>query len=162
MALLRIAGCRGGCPSIEEIRRDILKTFLPRDDGWHVEEVLNWAMHRYPPLRFVEVGEEGAREAVLRRRPVLTTFHLSHSGWKAFSQHFESKDTHKSVLTRDSMAPHRELPDDGGHAVVLHKCDPHSLTFLNSWGKQWGDKGTFSVEDHSVLELDGASEQASV
>jgi hypothetical protein len=60
------------------------------------------------------------------------------------------------------MASHRSLPDDGGHAVVLFKCHPHSLTLLNSWGEEWGNKGSFSIEDHTVLELDDASEATSV
>jgi hypothetical protein len=116
----------------------------------------------YRPLQFRKVDEDGARQAVLHRRPVLTTFYLSKSGWDAFTQHFGSVAASSSVLTRDHMASHRSLPDDGGHAVVLFKCDPHSLTFLNSWGKEWGNKGSFSIEDHTVLELDDASEATSV
>ena len=111
----------------------------------------------YRPLRFRKVDEEGARQAVLHRRPVLTTFCLSRSGWATFSQHFGTAATRSSVLTRSRMASHRSLPDDGGHAVVLVGCDPHSLTFLNSWGHQWGNNGSFGVENHTVLELDGAS-----
>jgi hypothetical protein len=38
--------------------------------------------------------------------------------------------------TRAHMALHRSLLDDGGHAVVLISCDPHSLTSLNSWAKK--------------------------
>jgi len=52
------------------------------------------------------------------------------------------------------MAPYRSLPDGGGHAVVLVKCDPDGLTFLNSWGNQWGNNGSFSIEDSRVLEID--------
>lgn len=111
----------------------------------------------YRPLRFREVDEEGARQAVLHRRPVLTTFRLSSSGWDTFCKHFGSAAAGSSVPTRAHMALHRSLPDNGGHAVVLSKCDPRSLTFPNSWGHEWGKDGTFSVEDHTVLELDGAS-----
>ncbi|KAK2776648.1 hypothetical protein CKAH01_12298 [Colletotrichum kahawae] len=53
------------------------------------------------------------------------------------------------------MMEHRSLPSYGGHAVVLVDCKPDRLTFLNSWGKNWGNNGRFSVEDHTVLELDG-------
>jgi hypothetical protein len=51
------------------------------------------------------------------------------------------------------MAQYRSEPDDGGHAVVLYSCEPRSLTFLNSWGDQWGNNGNLSIEDHTVLEL---------
>ncbi len=61
------------------------------------------------------------------------------------------------MLMRAHMASHRSLPDYDGQAVVLISCDARSLTFLNSWGHQWGNNGSFSVEDLTVLELDGAS-----
>ncbi|EFQ32890.1 uncharacterized protein GLRG_08034 [Colletotrichum graminicola M1.001] len=53
------------------------------------------------------------------------------------------------------MTEDRSLPSGGGHAVVLVDCKPNCLTFLNSWGKTWGNNGSFSVEDHTVLEVDG-------
>ncbi|KAG7285878.1 hypothetical protein NEMBOFW57_008172 [Staphylotrichum longicolle] len=62
-----------------------------------------------------------------------------------------------SFINDEHVPPYRVSPDGGGHAVVLVKCDPRSLTFLNSWGRQWGDNGSFSVEDHTVLQLDRSS-----
>jgi hypothetical protein len=110
----------------------------------------------YRPLRFRKVDEKGARQAILRRRPVLTVFHLSQSGWDTFIQYFESTAaTCGSVLTRAHMAQHNSSPDGGGHAVVLVQCDPRSLTFLNSWGNKWGKHGSFSVENQGVLESNG-------
>jgi hypothetical protein len=155
MALLRIVGREGGYPSIEDIRSRILETFPPGPDGRAVEDVLQAAMTWYRPLRYREVNEDGARQAVLRRRPVLTTFRLSYTGWEAFGIHFQDEVTATSVLTRRHMSPYRSWPDGGGHAVVLVRCDPTSLTFLNSWGSDWGNHGSFSVEDHTVLQLDG-------
>lgn len=156
MSLLRIVGREGGCLSIETIRKRILKEFPAKAGGQNVKQVLTAATAWYR-LRFREVDEEGARQAVLRRRPVLTTFRLSSSGWDKFCEHFEeTAATRCSTLTRDHMAPHRSGPDGGGHAVVLYSCDPHSLTFLNSWGLKWGKDGSFSIEDHTVLELNSA------
>jgi hypothetical protein len=133
MSLLRTVGCEGDCLSIEEIRKRILKEFPAQTGGRNVEEVLTAATTWYP-LRFRKVDEEGAHQAVLRRRPVLTTFRLSSSGWDEFSDYF----------------------DETGHAVVLDSCDPRSLTFLNSCDDQWGNNGSFSIEDHTVLELNSA------
>lgn len=39
----------------------------------------------------------------------------------------------------------------GGHAVVLMRCDPHCLTFMNSWGQNFADGGFFRVKDQAVL-----------
>ncbi len=36
---------------------------------------------------------------------------------------------------------------DGGHAVVLIRCSPAYLLFMNSWGQAWGDGGFFRVKD---------------
>ena len=35
--------------------------------------------------------------------------------------------------------------------MVLIRCDPKCLTFINSWGTEFADKGFFRVADHSVL-----------
>ncbi|RSL86415.1 hypothetical protein CEP52_015817 [Fusarium oligoseptatum] len=161
MALLRIVGREGGCPSMEEIRgwilhQDNFPDNLPGNEGWDVREILEVIPSRYRPLRFQRVDEDGARQAVLRRRPVLATFHLSKDGWVAFAKHFKNDETRTKVLTYGEMAPYRSLePDEDGHAVVMTGCDPFSLTFLNSWGRDWGNNGSFSIENSSVLELDG-------
>lgn len=39
----------------------------------------------------------------------------------------------------------------GGHAVILMHCNPSSLTFINSWGDQWGNGGFFSIAGAKVL-----------
>jgi hypothetical protein len=152
----------GSADALLDIIGRVQLDFPPGPGGRVAEEVLRVATAWYRPLRFRKVDEEGARQAVLHRRPVLTTFCLSRSGWATFSQHFGTAATRSSVLTRSRMASHRSLPDDGGHAVVLVGCDPHSLTFLNSWGHQWGNNGSFGVENHTVLELDGASQATRV
>ncbi|RSL57042.1 hypothetical protein CEP53_006599 [Fusarium sp. AF-6] len=158
MALLRIVGREGGCPGIDEIREWILHqdNFPHNNKGRNARKVLEAIPARYRPLRFQRVDEDGARQAVLRRRPVLATFHLSKKGWVTFAKHFKNDETRTKVLTYGEMAPSRCLkPDKAGHAVVMTGCDPFSLTFLNSWGRDWGNNGSFSIENSSVLELDG-------
>jgi len=154
IALVRIVGREGGHPTIAAIRERILLRFPAGPGGRSVYEVLQECMRWYRPLRFKEVGEDGARQAVLHRRPVLATFRLSKPGRQAFSRFYQDPFTCQSVLNKSLMAPYRSLPDGGGHAVVLVKCDPDGLTFLNSWGNQWGNNGSFSIEDSRVLEID--------
>jgi hypothetical protein len=163
MALARIVGREGGYPTIKEIRTRILERFPPiSEKGQPTGQVLAEATLWYRPLRFREVDEEGARQAVLRRRPVLTTFQLSDSGWDKFDAYFKTKDTAKSVLTRRHMASNRSGQGYDGHAVVLIRCAPRCLTFLNSWGHNWGDNGSFSVEDHTVLQRDSQASSSPV
>ncbi|KAL3441344.1 hypothetical protein BJX65DRAFT_299836 [Aspergillus insuetus] len=151
MALCRIVGLEK-----EKGRPKYYFPKFPANDrhGRNVEEVLTWAFQSrwVRPLKFQEVDEDRARQAVLHRRPVLTTFHLSESGWATFYEHYGTPATSRSVLTRDKMAVNRLPPVVGGHAVVLIGCSPNSLTLLNSWGRDWGDDGCFIVEDHTVLQ----------
>lgn len=157
MALLRIVDREGGCPSIQTIRERILEKFPAKKGGRNTAKVMEQVVEWYRPLRFRAVDEDGARQAVLRRRPVLTTFRLSKSGWDTFSRHFH-RDAETpmpiGVLTSAAMQPHRQGEDGGGHAVVMTRCDPQSLSFLNSWGSQWGNNGSFSIENAHVLELE--------
>lgn len=85
---------------------------------------------------------------------MLATFGLSEGGWDAFCQNFQNEKTAESVLTSHVMAPHCAEPWHNGHAVVLIGCAPQSLTFLNSWGSDWGKNGTFSIEDYTVLSIE--------
>jgi hypothetical protein len=159
MALVRIVDRDGGCPSIQTIRERILDKFPARKGGWSTEKVLEKVAEWYRPLRFRVVDEDDARQAILRRRPVLTTFRLSESGWNVFVRHFDQGAGQAGaavpirVLASADMQQHRTGEDGGGHAVVLTRCDPQSLTFLNSWGRDWGNNGSFGVESAQVLEL---------
>ena len=80
-------------------------------------------------------------------------FWLSSKGWWKFSRHFRADDTCGIPLKLQDMANRRAPPDAGGHAVVMTACSPESLTFLNSYGNDWGDGGSFSVESREVLEV---------
>ena len=37
------------------------------------------------------------------------------------------------------------------HAVVLVRCEPNCLKFMNSWGQHWGDGGFFCIQNAKVL-----------
>lgn len=41
---------------------------------------------------------------------------------------------------------------DGSHAVVLIRCTPKYLEFMNSWGEGFGDNGRFKVQNAHVLD----------
>ena len=159
MALLRIER-NGPCRTIENILKEILGKFPPDGGRGHpTKHVLEEAIRLHETkhkelLRYKEVDEKGARQAVLHRRPVLATFRLSEEGWWKFKTHFHESDTRRSILTEADMRPYRQKPDNGGHAVILYACAPNYLSFLNSWGDGWGVNGSFRVESPATLELD--------
>ncbi|PSN69921.1 hypothetical protein BS50DRAFT_618884 [Corynespora cassiicola Philippines] len=151
--------------TIASIREDILKKFKPNKKGHNIHKVLKWATTKYRPLQFQVVTEDEARQAILARRPVLATFFLSGPAWKQFSRFFTNPRTRKTVLRLANMKRHLSFMQDrdsGGHAVVLYRCDPNSLTFLNSWGREWGNNGTFSIESAEVLNLVGSTDSYNV
>ena len=45
----------------------------------------------------------------------------------------------------------KRRPDSQGHAVVLIRCEPDCLVFMNSWGQRWGDRGFFRIRNAEVL-----------
>lgn len=158
IALLRMVGRKDETPSIEKVRKRIEDAFPSRQGGRNTKEVLKAATSWFPPFKFCRVNEDQARQAVLRRRPVLAIFHLSKPGWDEFHKQFKERERTLTepltALSSAQMAAQHSLPSDSGHAVMLTTCDPTSLTFLNSWGGNWGNYGSFSIENHTVLELE--------
>ena len=41
--------------------------------------------------------------------------------------------------------------DVAAHAVVLVRCEPNCLKFMNSWGQHWRDGGFFRIQNADVL-----------
>ena len=48
----------------------------------------------------------------------------------------------------------KRKPDRRGHAVVLMRCEPNCLMFMNSWGQSWGDRGFFRIKNAKVLDME--------
>lgn len=135
MALHRIVGRVEGYPTIRDIRTRILARFPSYPPGFRFEDMLAVLMEGdrnpdtadqwigYRPLRIQEVDETGARNAVLRRRPVIATFTLSEEGWKFFGSYFKKSENRKGILGHEHMNKyHSQPPLKQGHAVVLVRC----------------------------------------
>ncbi|KAE8155274.1 hypothetical protein BDV25DRAFT_146415 [Aspergillus avenaceus] len=157
LAFARHSGRRASFPSAKEILEKVLEEFPP-DVGQTIENVLKKISEWYHPFQARQVDVEKARQAVLQRRPVIATFCLSRSGWRTFRNFFKDPKTRDKVLTSAHMAPHRKTDATSWHVVVMTDCGRQSMTFLNSWGKNWGDNGSFSIEDHTVLGVDSRPE----
>jgi hypothetical protein len=105
------------------------------------------------------VDKVGARQAMRCQRLVLTSFHLSQSGWIAFQPAFHNP---RQLGT--------DAPSHGATSLIVRRrwscrCPDQVrpwLTFLNSGGLRWGEYGRFSVEAHTGLELEGAANKARV
>lgn len=147
LAMRRIEGREGGVPDFQVICNQLIAEH--GENGAITENVLEkWASeHR---LHFKKVDESGARRAIIRRRPVVATFHLNDYEWGAFSSFYSAFPT--GILDSESLKKTEVKGKSGGHAVVLIKCDPDYLTFINSWSTDFADGGFFRVQNQ-VLNL---------
>ena len=113
-------------------------------------------------LRFKEVDERAAKEAVSSGRVVICAFDLSHYEWDYFVSFFE--ENKRGVLIRSKMKTYERemrllsndnrplsLKDLRGHVVVLTEWDENSMRLMSSWGPEFGDDGFFRVQDSSAL-----------
>jgi len=147
LAMRRI---QGRVPNFQELLNDIVNDF--DENGAIITDVLHRWCQNYR-LHFRPVDERGAREALNRRRPLVATFQLTDPQWKKFSNFY--KNNPKGVLeSKDLETTEDTTNEPSGHAVVLIRCNPEFLTFMNSWGITFADGGFFRVKNQSVLNLE--------
>lgn len=155
LAMRRIEGREGGVPPFSDpinkngLLEQIVKKF--GDKGASTENVLAEYCSKYR-LHCKKVDENGAREAINARRPVVARFSLYPDEWVKFGSFYESNKS--GILERTHVLT--DVPDHStqkleGHAVVLTRCEPNALFFMNSWGVNWADGGFFKIKDESVL-----------
>lgn len=148
MTIARIYGRK--LPSFLEIRDELLQTFGRK--GQNPENVLNQILYSKYKLHYRKVDENEAKNAVKKLRPCVASFGLTALQWYNFSRFFKRNRT--GVLTSEIINEPVESTyksTDGRHSVVLiGVCDKY-LTFLNSWGNDFGDNGKFRIADSSVL-----------
>ncbi|CAF0865067.1 unnamed protein product [Adineta steineri] len=148
LAMRRIEGRENGVPNFDMICQQLINAYGTK--GAITENVLKiWAPECR--LHYKEVDELGARQAINHRRPVVATFQLDDQQWTAFSMFY--KNHPQGILESKTLGRAKSGANLSGHAVVLMKCDPTSLTFINSWGIEFADKGFFRVRDQAVLNL---------
>lgn len=148
LAMRRIEGRENGVPKFEDVCQELINEF--GKNTANTADILEACAPRYR-LHSKQVNEIGARQAINHRRPVVATFGLSEEQWTSFESFYASHPN--GILENKDLCLAKVGTKLIKHAVVLIKCDPTYLTFINSWGSQFADKGFFRVQNQSVLNL---------
>ena len=148
MAMKQIHGRDGGHPEFEELKDKMISQFGINSAG--IIKVLKKNCNDYR-LRFrSKISIEDAKKAISEKRPVIAAFSITTKKMIALREFGEKNPT--AILTRNDL----HVPNDPGypvvgHAVVLTSYNSECLTFMNSWGDEWGNSGFFRVENAEVL-----------
>jgi len=108
------------------------------------------------------INEEAAREVIMKGRYVVCNFTLNKEQWDKFVKYFFEVDTKKTILTKDILNKDCKIDIQSkldGHSVLLIEIDPDYLKFLNSWGPNFGDGGTFKIANSDVLSAFNSNEK---
>ena len=154
LAMQRIFGREGKHDrDFYTIRDKIIQAY--RKDGADPSDVLQ-KFCKENDLRSEKVSTKEAKEAIVKKRPVVARFRLTDDEWEAFSEFYKNNPT--GILTQNELdvrkRPTNPSPPTSGHAVVLTSYNNKCLIFMNSWGQKWGDKGFFRVQNAELLQLE--------
>ena len=111
-------------------------------------------------MHFRLVDEKGAKKAIQKGRFVVCNFRLCGRQWENFSDFY--KNNRYGILTKEVLNNKMDRPtkeEGGGHSVLLIGIGEEGeaenkkkyLRFLNLWGIDWADGGTFKVQSIDVL-----------
>ena len=118
-----------------------------------LNEILPSFFLRYSYCNNIE--EDKIKIALMKGRPLVLTFGLYAKQWANFKDFFDKNKT--GILTEDILS--KDIPDNliqkeknAGHAVLLIEYNENGFVCLNSWGKNFGDNGKFTIRNINILE----------
>ena len=104
LAMLRIVGREGGFPTFKAIRAHVIREYHKKGaniEGATTEEVVKSVCPEYR-LRYRKVDEEGARQAINGRRPVVARFSWTSKQKEMFESFYERSP--KAILSVNDVA----------------------------------------------------------
>ncbi len=154
LAMHRIVGREGGYPDFMDIREKLIKKYGVKSANTKrvlLEQCPSYRLYFNKGYKDNLVTERDARLALTQKRPLVARFRLTATQWKNFKNFFSKNGNPQGILTKSAIGAKILNEKTSGHAVVLIRCDANCLTFMNSWGTDWGNSGFFSIKDSDVL-----------
>ena len=139
--------------SFETYRENLIKyACCKKDDGCNFKSQRVRKYFRDNCMRFEKIlSEKEVQNALMKGRFVICHFNINDVQWDNFCDFFEK---HKDeVLNKKDINKNMDpiKRDTSGHAILLVEWNKDYLKFLNSWGSNWANKGTFKVKNGDVL-----------
>ena len=87
----------------------------------------------------------------MRGRPLILTFKLLTSQRNNFLNFY--KKNRKGILTKEFINKDINIKEENatGHAIIIVEYNEDGYVCLNSWGKNFADKGQFRIKNLDVL-----------
>ena len=138
--------------NIDEIYNNITNNYYKygktdREMDIIMKEILNKYGLKHEKIE----NEARLKEYIKKGFKCLATFHLNKLEWNNFNN-FSQNFKQGMVLTKDILEQQNfninpnQANQVSGHSVILsHIDESDNYTLINSWGKNWGNNGTFQT-----------------
>ena len=136
--------------NFNEIYNKIIKKYgKPGKTNDQMETIMKEILPSYG-LNYEKVeDEEKLNDYIKRGIKCIATFDLNNKEWRNFSNYFNFKDENK-LLTKEILEKPNNVENPNeieGHSVILSDIDKDdNYIFVNSWGENWGNDGTFKTK----------------
>ena len=146
--------------SFQTNRENIIRIASKKnEDGCFVDDRKIKSFFERKRIHIKQVNEDEAKIALQKGRFILCSFWLIKRQWDNFCDHCRGpnrtqvlKDNIINSGCREAISTRkREQISDRGHAVLLIEANDNYLKFLNSWGADWAEGGTFKIQNSEVL-----------
>ena len=119
-------------------------------DGGNINNTKVEKFFKKQRIHYQKKSEEEAKKAIIKGRFLVLSFRLDNKQWQNFNDFYKKNKT--GILTEDILNKGCiEDKNPSSHAVILIEVTKNYLRFLNSWGSNWADKGTFKVKTGKIL-----------
>ena len=119
-------------------------------DGGNIENEAVKKILNDNRIHYKAINEQEAKRAIEKGRFISFSFGLRDKQWDNFSN-FLCRG--KRILDENELNKgcENDTSKPSWHAVLLIEINDQYLRFLNSWGSNWGDGGTFRVKNGGIL-----------